>query len=373
MKVSLFRTISEEKWPSMERYASSLASGLSGIGEDLEISEHTISATKFVRYFRPLLRFIPYLKYYANDLYLSRYLLYARRVGNWQGDINHVVDHSYGFLVPHLDASKTVITCHDLIPLTYEKGVVELKVYKHALSGMKQAARIIAVSQATKRRLVKELGVPESKITVVYEGIDRKFTPASEGKIAAVRSKYSLPSGFVILNVGSNLPYKNLEGIILALPEFLKVEPQAFLVKAGAGFTPEQKGLADSLGVGKQLKSIGFVDEIDLPALYGSASVLVSPSWDEGFGFTPLEAMACGCLVIVSDRGSLPEVVGDVGLKVNPDDLNSLPQALVEARQRILEQSVNRGALVARARTFTWDKCARETFKVYQEVYDAKV
>ncbi|MDP2874029.1 MAG: glycosyltransferase family 1 protein [bacterium] len=376
MRVSLFRDIPEEKLYSMEGYADELAKHLRLVATEaqksspLELKEVTVHKTGFIRPTRILLRHLPVLKYYVNDLYFSRYVLYPPRARFSQGEVNHVVDNSYGFLVNSLDPTKTVVTCHDLIGLTYETGEVERKVFRHALAGMVKAKKIIAVSKRTKKRILEEFPISEEKVTVVYSGVDEEFDRVTNPfELERVKEKYHLPTGFLILNVGSTLRYKNIEGLLTAFSAFLKLAPEAWLVKAGGEFTKEQQVLISQLGIGQKIRSLGFVPEKDLVTLFSSVNVLASPSWEEGFGWTPLEAAACGCPVVVSDRCGLAEVPSGGAEVINPENTEEIVQAIAKIKTKLARNEFDRSRLIDTARKFSWHDCARQTLEVYQEVY----
>jgi glycosyltransferase involved in cell wall biosynthesis len=174
--------------------------------------------------------------------------------------------------------------------------------------------------------------------------------------------------------VGNNWFYKNLEGVIKALAVLQKtsvkdsVESSPILVKVGKGLTIEQRKLAQELGVATRIRELGVLNDEELQTIYWAADVLVFPSWWEGFGWPPLEAMASGTPVICSDRGSLGEVAGDAALIVNPEE----PEEIAVAIARVLNEENLRRSLILkgmqRAKQFTWERAAEQTFEVYREV-----
>lgn len=152
MTVSLFRNIKTENWFSMERYAQALAAELRTNSHELTIKEFSFSVPDFL--FRGRRKFF------------WRFGAYPFLVRFFQGDVNHIVDHSYARAIKYLDKKKTIITCHDLIPLEYEKDSQALEIFKKTISYLPQAAKIIAVSKATKKDIVEKLKVPEEKVVV---------------------------------------------------------------------------------------------------------------------------------------------------------------------------------------------------------------
>jgi len=232
---------------------------------------------------------------------------------------------------------------------------------------VKKAAAVIAVSHTTKRDLIQHLGIPEERISVVYEGIDhRVFKPAS-------RRLLDYP---YLLFVGSEHPRKNFTGLLRA---FFKLKSERRfkdlkLLKVGKAGGPEADfrqhtlKVINELNIPRDVIFTDYVAEEDLPAYYSGAECFVLPSLYEGFGFPPLEAMACGCPVIVSNVASLPEVTGEAAIKVDPYHTYSLASALevVLADDSLKRELVSKG--LERARQFSWKKAARETMAVYQSV-----
>ncbi len=269
-----------------------------------------------------------------------------------------------------------IITVHDLIRYFDLKGMDTLihrpnlrdKIYLSLdYLGIKRARRIIAVSHTTKRDLVKYLGIPEEKIKVIYEGIDLKtFRPVRERV---------LPFPY-ILYVGSEHPRKNLKALLEAFALLKRRDgfEDLKLVKVGAAGGNERDFRSDTKAIIKELgleSEVFFTERVPVEKLvrfYSNALCLVLPSLYEGFGFPALEAMACGCPVIVSNRGSLPEIAGDAALVVNPQDPEEIARAILkiaedeELRRELSERGLRRASL------FTWDQAAAETAKVYREV-----
>ena len=299
---------------------------------------------------------------------------FVRRL-NKLGDIVHLPNHHLGrhgkFLkVPY------IITVHDLIRYFDLEGYGTFiqtpnprdRFYLNLdCEGIRKAAGIIAVSQATKKDLMHYLGIADERISVVYEGIDHKlFQPVSH-------RIYNHP---YILFVGSEQPRKNFTGLLKAFRQ-LKDEPtykELKLVKVGraggqeADFRGQTMGVVEGLSLSREVIFTDFVPEADLPAYYSGAEVFALPSLYEGFGFPVLEAMACGCPVITSNNSSLPEVVGEAGIMVNPSNINNLAQAIrqVLTNDKLRDEMVTRG--LEQAKKFSWEKTARQTLEVYKKV-----
>jgi glycosyltransferase involved in cell wall biosynthesis len=199
-------------------------------------------------------------------------------------------------------------------------------------------------------------------------GVNARFRPAPPEEIAACRARHDLPSSYVLF-VGTYEPRKNIPALLRAYallrPSLPDLPPLVLAGRRGWLFE-DTFCLARDLALDDLLIWRENFPAADLPALYSGAIALVLPSFYEGFGLTALEAMACGTPPVVSDRSSLPEVVGETGLLINPDD----PESLADALRRLLEDSALREHLrlagLERARQFTW----RRTAEIVRSVYD---
>ena len=285
-------------------------------------------------------------------------------------DVFHATDH----LLPPLRRAGSVFTVHDLIFLHFPEYHLPLNRWYLSLMlprFLRRADALIAVSENTKRDVVKLMQIPPDKITVIYEGVNPAYRPLDDSAARdRVREKYRLPAEY-ILYFGTLEPRKNLLTLLDAYHALL-VRGQAIpsLVLAGRKGWLYQPVFARvrALGLEDRVHFTDYVDEQDAPVIMNAASVFVYPSLYEGFGLPPLEAMACGTPVICSNASSLPEVVGDGGLLFEPRDVGALANAIA----RVLADAELRTQLRARgieqARKFTWERAARETLAVYQAV-----
>jgi glycosyltransferase involved in cell wall biosynthesis len=233
---------------------------------------------------------------------------------------------------------------------------------------IKKADIIIAVSYSTKRDIINYFEIKEEKIKVVYPGVESRFRPIRN--IKEYRLRNNLPSK-MILNVGTLEPRKNVVTLIKAFKKLRKLGFKNYkLVIAGdKGWL--YKPIFDEIkssGLQKEVLFLGCVKDEDLPILYNCADVFVYPSFYEGFGFPPLEAMACGIPVITSNTSSLPEVVDNAGIMVDPDDVNSLCNAMynVLKDKELWHQMSKKG--LERAKLFSWKETAKKILEIYDEV-----
>jgi len=283
-------------------------------------------------------------------------------------DLFHATDH----LLPRLSQVKTVFTLHDLIFRFYPEMHKPLNRWFLTLMMprfLQAADAVVAVSECTKRDAVKTYGLDETKIKVIYEGVNPRFRRSSPDDTSAVRRKYGLPERYV-LSVGMIEPRKNLTSLLEAYVLLRNEDSQLKLVIVGKrgwlyeGFFRRLR----ELGLEDEVIFPGFVADEDLPASYSAADLFAFPSLYEGFGLPVLEAMACGTPVICSNTSSLPEVAGDAALLVDPNSVEALTRAIID----VLENKELRDELRAKgprqAAKFSWEATARETLAVYESV-----
>lgn len=234
---------------------------------------------------------------------------------------------------------------------------------------IKRADIVVFPSHFILNEAVNDYGFDREKLRVVYLGVDNEiFKHYPAPFINIVLKKYNLPEKYILF-VGSIEPRKNLKNLILAycsLPDYLKKNFKLVVVGLSGWNNDEIFSILKENR--KNIIYTGYIPEKDLAILYSMAELLVYPSFYEGFGLPPLEAMACGCPVIVSDRASLPEVCGDAAFYCEPND----PDSIAEAIQKILEDRDLRDALIKRAKNrikfFKWEDTAKNLLKFFNEI-----
>lgn len=284
--------------------------------------------------------------------------------------------HSPYYVKPYRLPCPSIVTAQDMIGFRFPQHLpsrwARLAFRLLNRLAVRTAAMVITPSQAAKDDLVRALGTRPSKIAVIRDAADEHFSPQPASSIATVRSKYALLDRY-LLYFGINKPHKNLPHLVeaWAMARRRLSGAQAIrLVLAGREDPryPETRRKVAELELATSVQFVGDVPDQDVPALMSGADVFVFPSLYEGFGLPPLEAMACGCPVIASNASSLPEVVGDAGLLVDPVDVAALADAIV----RLLADPALRSDLRVRgqrrAALFSWDTCAEQTHAVYRQV-----
>ena len=281
--------------------------------------------------------------------------------------------HSPDFIPPFKRNCRSVITIHDLAFLLYPHFLTKesARYYGQIDQAWRKTDHIIAVSEATKQDSIKMLGVPEKKITVIHEAANPIYRPMpDEEALQRVKTKYKLDKDFILF-VSTIEPRKNLPSLLQAYRQLRdQYKRDEILVLAGSrGWLWEEVyETVSHLNLEEHVAFLGRVPSADLVYLYNAARLLVHPSFYEGFGLTPLEAMTCGTPVIVSNTAALPEVVGDAGLMINPHDVEGLTVAMwrVLTEEELRQDLIGKG--LKRAAQFSWQKAAEQTLEVYHKV-----
>ena len=287
------------------------------------------------------------------------------------------VFHATNFFLPPVTQAARVVTIHDLgflvnpswsspkIVGPYSKGIERF---------VREADAILVYSESTRNDLVRLAGAVPEKIHLAPLGVDARFRPMS-GDLARKRvtERYGLAFPYLFF-VSTIEPRKNIEGMIRAYAKAAKHIPHRLVLAGGMGWQPTSvEAIARDAGVADRVVTLGYVkNDEDLPALYSAADVFLFPSHYEGFGLPILEAFACGCPVVTSNRASLPEVAGDAALMSDSEDLDEIAKNIIRiiGDDHLREGLIHRGR--ERARTFTWQRCAAQTMQTYEAVAHAR-
>ena len=369
-KIVLFRGYVEDQRNSMEVYADNLKANLRRLDQNwIEFDE-----------FRPRIsRLADRLPELANfRMRVSRYVDFPIQTRQTCGMLNHILDHGYAHLLRVLDPNRTVLTVHDVIPILRGIGKIRgVKVNRRpwlsewTARHYKRARRIIATSKSTKHDLVKYCGCDPEIIKVVYLGVNSNFQPFSEEKRKECRVTLGLPQENVklVLITGQQF-YKNQVTSIRVMERLQhRYGDSIWLVRLGRS-SSEWKLAIESSSFQHQVAYLTDLPSDRMPQLYNAVDCLLFPSWYEGFGLPPVEAMATGTPVVTSCAGSLPEVVGEAGLMALPDDV----VGLAEGVEALLENESLRQAQIQKGldhvKQFNWARNAATTMEIYREIIE---
>ena len=280
--------------------------------------------------------------------------------------------HSPDFIPPFGGRFRSVITIHDLNFIHFPQFLTpeSARYYGQIHRAVRRADHILTDSNHTREDVITYLDVPPERVTTVYLGAAPVYRPiTNRQEVRRTAARYGLPSDFIIF-VGTLEPRKNVPALLQAFGRLRERGYDVHLAIVGRrGWLFED--IYSTLTELKLADTVHFLENVpneDLARLYNAACCLTLPSHYEGFGLTPLEAMACGTPVVVSDRSSLPEVVGDAGLLIDPES----PESLTTALARVLDDSPLRASLrqqgLIRSAEFSWARAAHQTMAVYEQV-----
>lgn len=280
----------------------------------------------------------------------------------------------------------SLVTIHDMIwfssgkystkaPVSLKRKLMNWYYHRVPQLAARKSSLVLTVSQASKDRITRELGIPADKVFVTYEGANPIFRQINDDKqISVIRNKYSLPSEY-ILAIGSADPRKNITTLVQAyaqLPANLKAAYQLVIIWTHPLMADMLMRQVQDLGLMERVRFLMRVPDEDLVLLYNGASLFVFPSLEEGFGLPPLEAMACGTPVVAANNSSIPEIVGDAALLVDDVHPSGKPEELTEKIRQVLTEKALQDSLsqrgLKRARLFSWNRCAGETIGAYQSI-----
>jgi glycosyltransferase involved in cell wall biosynthesis len=381
LRAAILFDFAEENWPSMDLVGKALWEKLQA--HHAQEIEAVVIRPVFRRRFTRAdgMRSLPAM--FNADRILNRFIDYplaVRRYRN-QFDIFHLTDHSYSHLVHHLPRECTVITCHDLDsfrcildPTPDRRSLPFRMMTQRIVDGLRNAAAVACVSEATRQQLSRSQLVPTERMTTIPNGVDEVFTPVSaetddyeaERLIGPVR-----PEAVEILHVGSTISRKRIDILLRVFARIRRCYPQARLIRVSGPFTATQNALLHQLGLGSATKVLPFIPASTLAALYRRASMVLITSEAEGFGLPVVEAMACGTTVAASDIPALREVGGDAVLFAKPGDVDEMVRlalAVLQDKRRNGPQAWRRQRAIANAARFSWVECARQYAALYQRV-----
>ncbi|MCX6639893.1 MAG: glycosyltransferase family 1 protein [bacterium] len=284
--------------------------------------------------------------------------------------------HAPHYVLPYSLKIPAVVTVHDIIHLKFPHYFSPIKraYARWMLRRVGASAEIVlTVSNTTKEDLIRELHYPPEKIYVTYPGVgERFFQSKDQTAVQQLLKKYQFPSGY-LLYVGNLKPHKNVMGLLEAwalLPN--SIRPPLVLVGVGEDQQIILKRRAQSLNRFDELVLPGNFPDEDMVTLYQAASAYVQPSWYEGFGSPPLEALASGLPTAVSNRGALPEIVADAALIFDP----GIPGEMAAALEKLLTDTDLRSSLrqrgLKRAESFTWVRTAELTYRAYEIALESR-
>ena len=366
VSVLLLRNMPEHGSRSMERFADELVRGLAP-DPSVVARETTIQASQLLGH-RSMGRL---------DRYTSLFIRYPFHARRQSAEVYHIIDHSYGHLLGCIPAERAVITCHDLMLLHAERENIGFRGNRLALcrfrwetSFLRRAALVACPSNATAGDVADLLHIDSSHIRVIPLGISPAFVVPDDELLAETRRAINPSSRrAVVLHLSTGGAYKNVETTLRVIDALRSQALDPLLVRVGSPLNIEQTSLARKLGVLDRIREYGSVSDVDLARIYAAADVLLFPSRWEGFGWPPVEALACGTpSVVASECRAVVDLVGDAALAEPADDVQALASAvaLIVTKPTVREALVERGR--ARVAALTWERTVNAYADVYREI-----
>ena len=283
--------------------------------------------------------------------------------------------HGTNFRLRGKGRKGNIVTIHDLAfkhyPHFLKKKFGQFFSFLKTKRDVQRANRVIAVSEHTAKDVVEFFKIEKEKVRVVYHGVDTDFRPdVPRASILEIKRKYHIGAPQYLLWVGTLEPRKNLRNLIHMYEQLESLHGEYNLILAGGLGWQYEDILRMAQALGPKVQITGYLPREDLVPLYAGAALFVYPSLYEGFGMPLLEAMASGVPIVAAKTSSIPEVVGNAGILVDPLNVSEMGEAV----RRVLTEPSLRASLtergIQRARGFTWERAAQETLKIYQEVFD---
>jgi glycosyltransferase involved in cell wall biosynthesis len=368
LRILLIGNYEPDKQQSMLRFLAIMSKELKNLGFNI----HSIQPSPFFGKinFGPKL-----LKKWLG--YIDRYILFPFVLLKIRHhyDIFHILDHSNSLYINYLETKKCIITFHDAIGIKSANGEIKEfrgtltgKLYhKWILNGLKKAKRIVSVSQFSENELLELIEKKiqgQIKFKIIHNGLNYPYSPQGKEKKSDVN--FSIKKSYLI-HVGTNHERKNREGVMKVFAE-LKKKWDGLLVFVGPELSPDLLNLAKNLGIYEQIKIVSDPDNSFLEDLYNNAYALLFPSLYEGFGWPVIEAQACGCPVVCSNRGPLPEITNGSALMSDVENIDDFAQNLLKLQDKDFREKIIAKGL-ENVKRFSSQEMAKKYGEVYLEVF----
>jgi glycosyltransferase involved in cell wall biosynthesis len=327
MKVLLLGNYSTDNEESMLRFARMMQSGLSGAGHEVRLIHPPAVIGRLRSSAVGIGKWLGYVDKFAV------FPLLLQSAAKW-ADVIHVCDHSNSHYLKYIRPHTHVVTCHDMIGTRTALGDAPAprsrwtgrQLQRMILNGLRSAQHVACVSEATRKQLLSIASLSEHKVSLIYNGLNYSYSPMPDPEAAArVQSLGVSTRSPFLLHIGGNQWYKNRLGV---LRMFARVRSENLardlkLVMVGRPWTTEMRQFLSRSSLTGCVRELTGVPNEDLRALYSKAELLLFPSLEEGFGWPILEAQACGCPVVTSNRAPMTEVAGNAAMYVEPEDIGA--------------------------------------------------
>lgn len=365
--VLLLRDVPEERRLSMERFADELERALSAFPR---ISVNTMAPHES--------RLAAQLGLRRLDSYVCRFVRYPIAARKRRADVYHIIDHGYAHVAAFLPRHRTVVTCHDLMLLRAAEGTAGFRPLRRSVARfrwstgfLKSVGHVACDSEATRKDVIRLLGVDGRCTSVIPLGVNGRFRRLEPTIREHLARELRGSRRHVILHVTTGDPYKNVQGTLCVTRRLLDLGHEVVLVRVGPALAGDDLQLARELRLGGAILECGRVTDERLVELYNASDCLLFPSLWEGYGWPPLEAMACGTPVVTSNAASVLEIVKDAGLTAPATNVHALSDAVASilASPDHAKDLCERG--MRQASQFRWEQTAAAYALIYERLMGA--
>ena len=336
MKVLLLANYLNDEQESMKRFAALMERGLTRAGHNVRVVQPKVYAGRLHASARGFGKWLGYL-----DKFVV-FPPFLRSAVKW-ADVVHICDHSNSFYRKYIGSVPHLVTCHDLLAIRSAQGEIPQKqtawtgrqLQRLILKGLTEAQHIVCVSNATRKDLLRVVDIAENRVSLAYNSLNYPYSRMETDEAASRLQQLGIdPNQRFLLHVGGNQWYKNRLGVlrIFSILTKLAVGGSLKLLMVGKPWTLEMRRFVLEQGLSNATLELTGVAEEDLRALYSMASMMIFPSFQEGFGWPIIEAQACGCPVVTSNRSPMNDVGGNAAIYIDPDN----PESAAAAVQRTL-------------------------------------
>jgi len=353
MRIKYFLNFIEDNRPSMNQYAQQLIDYQKNNFKNIDIGSYQPKLSSLSKLFFSDIWKLRYSRYVSYP-YQSKKLV--------KHDIAHICDQQYAHLYPYLNSKLKFITVHDLVPLVFQKKMNNNpRLFKFSLNSLKFFTKVFAISNNTKKDIIKFTDCPEDKIEVINRSADLFFN--NDPIDRTIAKKYNIPENKKKILISGNIFYKNNETSYKVLQKLIKLNNDIVIVHIGSDY--KKNNISPELE--NNIIRIPFIEREELPNVYKLVDILLFPSMYEGFGMPILESMSCGTPVVCSNNSSIPEIVGDAALTCDYDDVNSFTKNILNlfSNNELYKKMVEKG--LSRSKLFSMSKFHSKLIDIYKD------
>jgi glycosyltransferase involved in cell wall biosynthesis len=352
MRIKYYLNFIEDYRPSMDQYAQQLIDYQKNNFKNIDIGSYQPKLSSLSKLFFSdiwKLRYSRYVSYPHQSKKLAKH------------DIAHICDQQYAHLYPYLNSKLKFITVHDLVPLVFQKRLNNNpRLFKFSLNSLKFFTKVFAISNNTKKDIIKYTDCPEDKIEIIDRSADPFFN--NDPIDRTIAKKYNIPENKKKILISGNIFYKNNQTSYKVLEKLNELNNDFVLLHIGSG----NKKNTYSKKLESNIIRLPFVKREELQNIYKLADILLFPSMYEGFGMPILESMSCGTPVVCSNNSSIPEIVGDSALTSDYDDVNSFTKNILNlfSNNELYKKMVDKG--LSRSKLFSRNKFHNKLIDIYR-------